>query len=211
MAILRKVGRRGRVPRRARGGTGGLVLLGLLLVVAAGCTNPPPGDGGAPPPEAGPEGPPTAVLPPAPWAGAALRPADVPGVYLEQWQKAENRGSCALIAPRELGVGEGASPRAATFAGGWAVAYDQPELRSAFGVAGAGIGADAATYEWPNAIAWADGSSAGYGPEGGSGPNQLAYVRVAGQECLYNVWSRLGVEHLEYLLGELRFVGGASP
>ena len=30
--------------------------------------------------------------------------------------------------------------------------------------------------------------------------------RIAGQGCLYNVWSRLGVPHLEYLLGQLRYV-----
>ena len=42
--------------------------------------------------------------------------------------------------------------------------------------------------------------------EGGSGPNQLAYLTIPGQGCLYNVWSRLGVDHLEYLLGQLRFV-----
>ncbi len=52
----------------------------------------------------------------------------------------------------------------------------------------------------------ADGSSAGYGPEGGTGPSDLAYLRIQGQECLYNVWSRLGRAHLEHLLESLRFV-----
>ena len=33
-----------------------------------------------------------------------------------------------------------------------------------------------------------------------------AYVQIAGQGCLYNVWSRLGPAHLVALLGELRFV-----
>lgn len=45
-----------------------------------------------------------------------------------------------------------------------------------------------------------------YGPEGGQGPNQLAYLRVSGQRCLYNIWSRLGQEHLEQLIRELRYV-----
>ena len=53
---------------------------------------------------------------------------------------------------------------------------------------------------------WADGSRAGYGPEGGQGPNQLAYLTISGRDCLYNVWSRIGIEHLEQLLAELRFV-----
>lgn len=100
-----------------------------------------------------------------------------------------------------------AEPRVAHFAGGWGVAYDLPELRSAFGVAGAGVDPGPDTYdEWPHQREWSDGSRAGYGPEGGQGPNQLAYLRVRGQSCLYNVWSRLGRTHLEALLDDLRFV-----
>jgi hypothetical protein len=150
--------------------------------------------------------PPSSSPPAAPWSAARLKATDVPRFYPEQWRRAENRTSCAMIAPAALGEGEGATPRAATFSGGWAVAYDTPGIRSAFGVAGAGSSASDPTYEWPDNIHWADGSSVTYGPEGGSGPNQLAYLRIAGQGCLYNVWSRLGRDHLEYLLGQLRFV-----
>jgi hypothetical protein len=127
-------------------------------------------------------------------------------VYLAQWRAAENRATCAPVAFSSLGA-EHATPRAATFSGGWAVAYDQPQRRSAFGIAGAGVLASEPSYDdWPHRRAWADGSTAGYGPEGGTGPNQLAYLRIAGQGCLYNVWSQLGVEHLEYLLGAIRFI-----
>ena len=35
----------------------------------------------------------------------------------------------------------------------------------------------------------------------------LAYLRVEGQDCLYNIWSRLGREHLEELIHELRLYG----
>ena len=55
---------------------------------------------------------------------------------------------------------------------------------------------------------------AGYGIEGaaaypadnpaGRGVNSLAYLRVGGQQCTYNVWSRLGRSHLETLLDALR-------
>lgn len=200
--------------------SGVMVLLWLL-----GCSTAPPAespdapgegkdasDQAAPPaesPEAPGEGQDASdqAAPPAPWALPALATAQVPRLYLEQWRRAENRTTCALVAPGSLGVGEGAVPRAATFSGGWAVAYDQPDLRSAFGVAGTGAPAAEPSYdEWPFSRRWADGSSAGYGPEGGSGPNQLAYLRIAGQGCLYNVWSRLGREHLEHLLQQLRFV-----
>lgn len=143
-----------------------------------------------------------------PWRGQPLSRDAVPQVYVTQWEKAENRATCALVAPRGVGdAGANATPRAATFSGGWAVAYDLPGTRSAFGVAGAGVRAGEPSYsKWPYVQEWGDGSKAEYGPEGGEGPNQLAYVRIHGQDCLYNVWSRLGRDHLELLLRELRFV-----
>lgn len=144
----------------------------------------------------------------APWRGAPLVRSAVPAVYLTQWEKAENRATCAVIAPASAGpAGEGAAPRAANFSGGWAVAYDLPNLRSAFGVAGAGVKAGEPSYDqWPYAYEWADGSRVEYGPEDGAGPKQLAYLRIQGQDCLYNVWSALGKEHLELLIRELRLV-----
>lgn len=143
-----------------------------------------------------------------PWRQDPLTRSAVPAVYLTQWERAENRRTCAVVAPRSTGAdGAGAAPRAATFSGGWAVAYDLPGLRSAFGIAGAGVKADDPSYpDWPYVQEWGDGSKVEYGPEGGEGPNQLAYLRISGQECLYNVWSRLGREHLELLIRELRRV-----
>jgi hypothetical protein len=178
-------------------------LLFLLWLVA--CSPTPPA--GSPDAPEGGQGNENEAAPPPPWGQAPLAAAQLPPVYLEQWRRAENRATCAPIAPISLGVGEGAAPRAATFSGGWAVAYDQSGLRSAFGVAGTGAAAAAPSYdEWPFSRRWSDGSSAGYGPEGGSGENQLAYLRIAGQGCLYNVWSRIAREHLEHLLEQLRFV-----
>ena len=104
-------------------------------------------------------------------------------------------------------MGDGARPRAAYFGGGWGVAYDKPGRRSAFGIAGAGIRADARSIErWPMVLRWVDGSAAGYGPEGDVGPGYLAYLKVTGQGCLYNVWSNLGSRHLRFLIGQLRQV-----
>ncbi|HYW09461.1 MAG TPA: hypothetical protein VE913_21045 [Longimicrobium sp.] len=147
------------------------------------------------------------ALPPAPWRGSPLATGPAATVALAQWRRAENRATCAPLAPASLGARTAAVPRAASFSGGWAVAFDLPEMRGAFGVAGTGTLASAPSYDaWPHRRAWADGSSAGYGPEGGTGPSQLAYLRIQGQECLYNVWSRLGREQLETLLEQLRFV-----
>jgi hypothetical protein len=189
-------------------------LLPLAAALLAGaCTTalPEPPDPAPPPvdtpPPAAPGAPVVEPAPPAPWSGAALPAAGVPAVYAAEWRKAANRATCAPLAPVSLDPYAAARPRAATFSGGWAVAYDLPDRRSAFGVAGAGVSADGPSYSgWPHRIRWADGSTAEYGPEGGTGPKQLAYLRVAGQGCLYNVWSALGREHLEQLLGRLRFV-----
>ena len=148
---------------------------------------------------------------PAPWAAARLAPSAVPPVYLTVWRAAENRSRCALLAPARLipALASQARARAASFGGGWGVAYDLPDERSVFGVAGTGAHAGTGdVYDaWPERRVLADGSRVGYGPEGGgAGPNWLAYVRIPGQDCLYNVWSRHGRAHLEELLAELRFV-----
>jgi hypothetical protein len=172
----------------------------LVALLLCGCA--------AAPAEAPTPAPAPAPAPPlAPWRGSPLATGPAATVALAQWRRAENRATCAPLAPASLGARTDAVPRAATFSGGWGVAFDVPEMRGAFGVAGTGTLASAPSYDaWPHRRAWPDGSSAGYGPEGGTGPSQLAYLRIAGQGCLYNVWSRLGREHLEALLGELRFV-----
>lgn len=179
-------------------GVGRITILAAVIVIAGCASGAGDGvanqEGGAP------------TLAPAPWSGDPIDPALVPQPYLTAWNAAENRASCALLAPRDTGRPD-ATARRATFSGGWGVAYDLPALRSAFGVAGTGASAEGDVYdEWPHELEWADGSRAGYGPEGGSGENQLAYVTIPGQTCLYNVWSRLGVDHLEELLHQLRFV-----
>ena len=146
----------------------------------------------------------------APWSKAPLAARDVPPVYVTVWRAAENRQRCALLALARLApdVASQASPRAATFSGGWAVAYDLPAERSAFGVAGTGASAWTGDVydEWPERRVFADSSRVGYGPEGGTGPRWLAYLRIPGQDCLYNVWSRREQAHLEQLIAELRFV-----
>jgi hypothetical protein len=147
------------------------------------------------------------VAAPAPWSRDTLAPGSVPAVYLSAWRAAENRASCALVAPAETRAPD-AQPRVAQFSGGWGVAYDAPGQRSLFGVAGTGATPDNLYDGWTRSRAWSDGSRATWGPEGGSGPNQLAYLRIRGQGCLYNVWSRIGEAHLVFLLEQLRFVEG---
>jgi hypothetical protein len=147
---------------------------------------------------------------PAPWSGEKIAAAAARGPYFEQWRKAGNRDLCAPVAPIDLAGHDDATPRAANFSGGWAVAYDEPGLRSAFGIAGSDADAGRASDSiWLDSITWADGSVASYGLEGGTGPGHLAYLEIAGQGCLYNVWSKHGAEHVVALLERLRFVATA--
>lgn len=141
-----------------------------------------------------------------------------------EWKTAANRDECAPMVLTSDG-GAAAEPRRANFAGGWGIAFDTEEVNSAYGVAGPGIiPADRANGQegrlrdqWPYFIELADlpqPAFAGYGLEGakpyrvaapdGVGDNSLAYVRIGGQACTYNVWSRLGRAHLEVLLQSLR-------
>lgn len=168
-----------------------------------------------------------ALLPVA--AQAAPRRAPIAqATVLAEWRKAENRRACAPLAFTAEGGARGQARRAA-FGGGWGVAFDQPGLRSAYGLAGTGLlpGDEAPIGEqrerlarqWPYVRALPGlrpQAFAGYGIEGatplttadgdGRGQNMLAYVRVPGQRCLYNVWSRLGRRHLEFLMDGLRIV-----
>lgn len=170
-----------------------------------------------------------------PWAAESLGQTEVPAVLIEQWGKADNRGTCAALVP--LGGVEGATPRGATFAGGWAVAWDAPGGpgmradgtfcedcgRSAAGVAGAGTPVEESIVRsWPDVIEWRDGSVAGYGNEGqisdlpvtdpvtagAVSPTKLAFLAVRGQECLYNIWSRRSEAELLDIIDRLRFVVG---
>jgi hypothetical protein len=145
-----------------------------------------------------------------------------------EWAKAENRKDCAPLALAASSQPEGA-PRSAYFGGGWGVAFDLPDQRSAYGFAGTGLlpddDADVAVQrdrlyrQWPyfRDLAQFPGASfAGYGQEGaepypaanreGVALQSLAYVRIAGQRCTYNVWSRISRAHLEWMLDNLRVV-----
>jgi hypothetical protein len=159
-------------------------------------------------------------------APTRLASGGVPKVLLDEWRKAENRARCAPLWLDDLGVLAGGNVRRTTFAGGWAVAFDQPGLpgrgpgvtscpkcgRSVAGIAGVGLdGSEADVARWKLQRETPSGIRAGYGLEGFTiGPDWLAYVIVPGQSCLYNVWSFLGREHLELLLDHLRVVDVSS-
>lgn len=180
---------------------------GTLGPVESGAASPPPDHVGDPPP-------PVADVDPA-----ARR------IALAEWRKSENPKTCGPLA-LSSDAGAGGKARRANFSGGWGVAFDQPGLRSAYGFAGTGFLPEdaqsvskqrarlAAQWHYFRELAQLPKPSfAGYGVEGaqeypkanpdGNRLNSIAYVRVAGQACDYNVWSRLGRAHLEHLLESL--------
>lgn len=147
-------------------------------------------------------------------------------LVLTEWRKAENKATCAPAS--FLKTGQPVNARRADFSGGWAVAFDLPNLRSAYGIAGTGsLDSDNASEaakrseieRWPFVIdlpALPSPSYAGYGlsgfrsyPEdnkGGNGIRNSAYLRIGGQKCLYNVWSGISRAHLESLLKDIRMI-----
>lgn len=114
---------------------------GMLAALLAGCAQEAP----APPERAAagnnsrikplPVPPPSADRP----GKAAVTVAPLLGekVVRAEWDKAANRATCAPLALKS-DADAGGTPRPADFAGGWAVAFDQPDRRSAYGVAGVG-------------------------------------------------------------------------
>ncbi len=151
-----------------------------------------------------------ASLPPAPWTEGRVAPGEAPAVVMA-WATAENRTWCAPLAPAPV---NGAAARASDLDGGWVVEFDQEGMpgvgadgepcedcgRAVFGVAGTAMGVDE-MLEAP-APSFADGSAVEVVDEGVA----AATVAIRGQGCVYQVWSFLGREHLEGLLGQLRFV-----
>ncbi len=185
----------------------------IFLLVALGCAS------GAPDENPDADMPDDVTAEPAPpWEGPALSRSEAPSVLISEWEKAENRSSCAPLTFRSFGITGSRTPRRANFGGGWAVAWDLPNGpgtaasgdtcadcgRGAFGIAGTGVEPTPDTYDdWPYQVTWSDGSRVGYGPRN---EQWLAYLEVAGERCLYNVWSYRSREHLEELIDQIRRV-----
>ena len=165
-------------------------------------------------------GEPTASNTPAPWQQHALRPEAAPEPLLSAWARADNAQACMPLALPVEALGRGRA-RAAEVDGGWAVEFDVPGApglrpsgrscrrcgRAAFGMAGTGM-APEELEEAEGVERLADGSLVVVRTEDGVASAQLA---VPGQDCVYQLWSFLGEEHLRELLGSLRFVAVERP
>ena len=146
----------------------------------------------------------------APWSKPAINNSKTDAVYRRQWMKAESKSLCPIIAlPKQASSHlKEHSVRRAEYASGWGVAYDLPDMRSAYGVANAGtMNTNDGLYNWPYNITYQDGSMVGYGHEGGNpSAKWLAYIVIPQNNCFYNVWSAQGKTHLEQMIADLRMV-----
>ena len=146
----------------------------------------------------------------APWAKPAINNNETDPVYRQQWLQANSKSLCPILAlPKRSSAHLSAhTVRRAEFSGGWGVAYDLPNLRSAYGVANAGtMDPKDAVFSWPYKVRYSDGSTVGYGHEGGNPTAKwLAYIVIPQNRCFYNVWSAQGKTHLEQMMADLRQV-----
>jgi hypothetical protein len=164
-----------------------------------------------------------ATLPPAPWSAAPIAASEAPRQLLSAWENAENRDSCRPLATRSLGRATGARARTSELSGGWLVEFDRPGLpgidrqgnecdtcgRSVFGIAGTSMQPDALLGPDGDTLApsYSDGSHAQVEVTDADGESVASVTfTVNGQDCVYEVWSLLGPDHLAELVDGLRFV-----
>lgn len=165
------------------------------------------------------------ALPVAPWSAAPLPSTDVPAPLLAAWARAENRATCAPLAPGSMGRADGAEARVSSLVeGGWAVEFDRRGMpgmsadgegcarcgRGVFGIAGTRMSPDEIVTESDEADvptpSFADGSHLAMEEPGEGETVAAATLAVRGQGCVYQVWSFLGPDHLRELVGGLRMV-----
>lgn len=154
---------------------------------------------------------------PVPWSAAPLELADLPDVYRLEWAEAGEPTTCPFLAFEDLGPEAAeATIRRGEHDRNMLVVWDNPDgpghdRRSepcsdcGRGVVGLGTWQDEGNAVGPATIVWDDGSYANiatlpwvYGVS--------ARVQPAGADCMYQLWSHIGSEHVEYLIGRLRQV-----
>lgn len=150
------------------------------------------------------------VPPKAPWNNPAIHNSETDATYRQEWAKSESKSLCPILAlPKQAAAHlTHHSVRRANFSSGWGVAYDLPNVRSAYGVANASTADPKDAFNnWPYNIVYKDGSLVGYGHEGGDpSAKWLAYIFIPQNSCFYNVWSAQSKTHLEQIISELRIV-----
>ncbi len=152
---------------------------------------------------------------PAPWTASPLELSALPEVYRLEWAEAGEPSTCPLLAYADLGPeGQEAAIRRAENDRELLIAWDNPDgpghdrrgepcSDCGRGVIGLGTVQSSSYVVGPATIAWDDGSFAHVAP-GHYGIE--ARIQLAGADCVYRLWSHLGFDHLNYLIGQLRTV-----
>lgn len=150
------------------------------------------------------------ISPKAPWTHATIKSNQTDELYRKEWVKSDSKSSCPILALPKHAKSHlnGHRVRRASFDGGWGVAYDLPNLRSAYGIANAGtIDLKDTFNDWPYNVTYQDGSILSYGHEGNdASANWLAYLITPQNHCFYNIWSAQSKDHLEQIISDLRKV-----
>lgn len=153
-------------------------------------------------------------LPKSPWQShASLKSSQVSPIYQQQWRQSDYKYCPILAIANHSSINiKTAQPRAANFSGSFAVAYDLAQykgkpLRSAYGVANAGTTSKRDLYQgWAYRKNYADGSYVTLGREGNNPQGKMLAYLVLDNGCFYNIWSQLSSEHLQKMIGQLRYV-----
>jgi hypothetical protein len=152
-------------------------------------------------------------------------------VGIREWQRSRPGAQDRLIFPADVRLSPQARARRTEFGEGqWAVAWDDPRRPGVFSTGGyctecgrgtAGIASQQGgvdpTQNTRFEVSWNDGAKAGYGPVAAVRDDSTevpdaqwrALIAVPGHSSGYILWTYNGREHLEHLIGHLRFVAGA--
>jgi hypothetical protein len=157
-------------------------------------------------------------LPVAPWRAAGVPRSAVPEAYARAWDRARNKGTCALLFPLDGGPAlQGAETTADPTPGdnGWDIFLTggaaSIEVLGLFDQASQAQRAPGAAYT----RTWADGSVAKYGADVGNAapgtydPNTSpfeAVLTLPDQSCAYRIYDTLGKDHIEFLFDRLRLM-----
>jgi hypothetical protein len=161
-------------------------------------------------------------LPAAPWQAAAVPRRAVPPAYAEAWDRAGNKGSCALLFPVDGGPEMQAAKATSDPTpndNGWDIFLTSETATVEV------LGLFEKTAQSPRTPGpggftktWADGSVARYRadvgglPPGTFDPNTSpfeAVLTLPGQGCAYRIYDTLGKDHIEQTFDRLRLM--ATP
>ena len=156
-------------------------------------------------------------LPEAPWRAKKVGRSAVPPAYAGAWDRARNRGGCALLFPLDGGPplqGAKATEQKTPNDNGWDIFLTgEAGTVEVLGLFDKTTRAQAPTFT----RSWADGSVAKYGADlGNAAPGTddattspfEAVLTLPDQTCAYRIYTTLGRDHLELLFDRLRLMKG---